>query len=74
MNFRQMINRHISSEGNGFEIDDIMSGGKYPDWVTDRIVLISDKHKSETYPIGISNPESFGDLVLLVEEFEKKEN
>lgn len=63
------IERHIQSTGTGFEIDDIVSCGRYPRAVTDRLYELSQKYQTSEYPIGISNPASFDELKLLARDY-----
>lgn len=69
MNLREAIEKHIYKTGNGFEIDDVMSIGRFPREVTDRIYDISRRYSSPDYPIGISNPDSFTELRSIADEF-----
>ena len=62
MSLSELIDRHISGTGNGFEIDDIMSNGKYPLEVIEAIADIETRYRSADYRIGVSNPASFEEL------------
>lgn len=68
VSLEEAIDRHIHSTGTGFELDDVVSSGRYPKGVTDRLYEISQKYRTPEYPVGVSNPESFDDLRLLASE------
>ena len=65
---KNQIRHHIDGTGNGYDLDDVMSRGLYPEWVSDAIYDIAKKHENGEYPIGISNPASNIDLELLIEK------
>lgn len=65
----EAIERHISSTGTGFELDDVMSNGRFPKQVTDRLFEISSRYRTPEHPTGVTNPASFNDLRLLAAQF-----
>ena len=69
MTLEEAIERHINSTGNGFELDDVISNGRFPDDVTDRIIELARKYRTAQYPIGTSNPDSFEELRSLASQY-----
>jgi hypothetical protein len=70
----QIIRRHLDHSEGGFELDDLMtrwSGGVY-DEIMQRIISIHQKFRTEEYPIGTSNPDSYAELGELAGELEAK--
>lgn len=67
MTLSEMIERHIEGTGNGFEIDDIVSSGKFPDEVVEAIANIEKKYRYDGYTLGISNPDSFEELLTVAQ-------
>ena len=69
-----LIRSHIEGRGSGYELDDLMSGcsGGVYDEITDRVVAIHRKYRTEAYRIGTSNPESFPALEELALELEQR--
>jgi hypothetical protein len=69
MTLKEAIWQHISGTGTGFELDDVMSSGRYSKDVLDAIYQIHDKYRTNEYPVGISNPECFNELKKVGERF-----
>jgi hypothetical protein len=65
MTFKEKIVRHTNGTGTGFEIDDLLSDGSCPQDTIDKILFIEEKYRNDDYPIGISNPASFQELLEL---------
>ena len=65
----EAIERHITSSGTGFELDDVVSSGHYPEAAVSKIVAISSKYRTPEYPVGIVNPDSYDELKKVAEEF-----
>ena len=74
MNLKQLIERHITGTGNGFEVDDILSNDAFPKEIIDRIIEIERTYRTEIYTIGISNPASFPELQELADLYAPKES
>lgn len=70
----QLIRAHIDGTGNGYELDDLVSRwkGQIHDEIGDRLVAIHRRFRTENYPIGTSNPESFDQLEQLAKELEER--
>jgi len=62
MSVKNLIELHISGRGSGFEIDDIISCGKYSELMIGELEEIEKRYRSSLYKIGTSNPSSFEDL------------
>jgi hypothetical protein len=65
----EAVDHHIHSTGTGFELDDVMSGDRYPKEVVDGLYEIAAKYRTPEYPIGVSNPASFEELRLFAERY-----
>jgi hypothetical protein len=62
--------RHVDGRGTGYEIDDLMSWSPSEEQEQKAIaplLEISERYATNEYPIGISNPASFGELRALAE-------
>lgn len=62
--------RHVEGRGTGFEIDDLMSWSptaEQDEKAIAPLLEISERYASNEYPIGISNPASFGEIRALAE-------
>jgi hypothetical protein len=65
---KELIERHITSSGTGFEIDDIISGGAFSNEVVNAIYDIDRRYRTEIYKMGSSNPASFAELQKLADK------
>lgn len=64
-----LIEAHINDTGTGFEMDDIISIGRYPDEVVQAILAIEKQNRSSRYKFGLSNPASFPALRALAARY-----
>lgn len=70
----ELIRAHISGTGNGFELDDLMSrwtGAVYDD-ISEKIIEIHQRFKTDQFMIGTSNPDSFHELSKLADQLEQE--
>jgi hypothetical protein len=61
---------HIDGTGTGFEVDDLISWSPTPKQEEEAIkplLDISERYRSDAYPIGVSNPASFNEIRALAE-------
>lgn len=61
---------HVEGTGTGFEVDDLMTWSPTPEQEEKAIAPLLDIHeryRSDSYPIGTSNPASFAEIRALAE-------
>ncbi|MBA4307777.1 MAG: hypothetical protein C0429_13680 [Sphingopyxis sp.] len=66
---------HVEGRGTGYEIDDLMSWSPSEEQKEKAIaplMEISERYATNEYLIGISNPDSFGELRSLAEGLRKQ--
>ena len=66
----EALMRHVEGRGSGYEIDDLMSWSpseEQEEKAIGPLLEISERYASSDFPIGISNPASFGEIQALAE-------
>lgn len=61
---------HVEGRGTGYEIDDLLHWSPTEEQETKAIaplLEIGERYATDEYPIGISNPASFGEIRALAE-------
>ncbi len=55
--------RHIEGLSGRYELDDLVTGGKVSnEKVVQPLMRINEKFRTQDYPIGLTNPESYSDI------------